>query len=1536
MSTFNLTTLVRLFAAKHTVLPTSTKHPLWAWVGTAINTAPTAGEPVIATHATPEGTALVVLCADQPFLIDTILMVLRAQGAEPIACSHPLVQTIRKGKTLQSATIARGKAQGAESWLVAILPTLTAPQCAALQKALQHHLAQAHAAVADFDAMRTQLHTATQTLLADAAYAEEKRFCTWLADNHFVLMGYRHYRTSGSGKTLALQATAGSALGVLRNQTSAASQPTPLSALGNLKKYYETQGPLVLAKTPNNAPIHRNTPMDYVGLLERNAKGDVIAEHRFLGLYTSSAYTEGVRTMPLLRKKVQALASLVRKQQRWSETSHHARVLQNVLETWPRDELLLAEPETLAPMLATAVGLRAHPDTALLLRPAARENAATALVYLPLARMNTQLRTTIGEALNAAVGTVRTFKVELGDDTHAEAGLARLTFRCDWDGRAVDEAALNTRIRALVRGWEDEIMETLGHVPNILAHASAAYRAQTSATQAVADAKIAENISAPCATVQTLPENRLALRFYSPKPLSLVQTVMLLEGCGLQPTHEEAHTLGQAHIHVLYVQNTVALTQAQQTALAATLNACVQGGAEEDSLNRLAITITATPTDMLLLRALVAYAQQLHRVMEPRRTRHALWQNPAMAQSLVALFHAKLNPAAKPSERSKAKALQTSLETAIQKLPSAEDEHLWRTLLGIVTASLRTNLYTLKANEALAIKVNPAAIGTVAAPHPWREIFVYHPAVEGVHLRGGPVARGGLRNSNRGADYRTEVLGLMTAQVRKNTIIVPVGAKGGFYVRQTAPEGTTPKAWAEFNYRRYIRALLSITDNRTPKGETIAPLGVRCLDDADPYLVVAADKGTATYSDFANAESQAADYWGPAHKGFWLDDAFASGGKTGYDHKALAITARGAWVSVLHHAGSLGITPSPKRALSLTGIGDMAGDVFGNGLLRSPYVHLVAAFNHSHIFIDPTPDAAKTFAERERSFNAGLGWDGYDTKILSKGGGIYLRSAKTITISPEAQKALGAKGQTFTPDALIQTILAAPVDVLWNGGIGTYIKASDEPHAAAQDKANDTTRIDAKAFRAKIIGEGGNLGLTPRARVELAKRGVALNTDALDNSAGVDTSDHEVNLKILCALAEQKKLLTRAERDVFLKKLTDEVCTLVLRDNAAQNLLISLEAAAHPDDHAELATWQETLIKAGIADPALDCLPTRKDVLARENGRYTRPELAALVAASKAWVRRALLTDTALLQSQAAAPLLQWYFPHAVQKKFGALIPQHPLANEITATVLANLIINRLGLLAIPRLMTDFSATPTDAARALAVGCCVARLTGLWRQLDELQESATPLATPAQVAAYRRLKLVATFLGAWLLRQGQPVNMEKLWATYFEPLQQGIALLPKALKKRPEVLNWQAEWAAQGLPEALAQRMALLSPLVVLPDAVLAAKVQKANLAEVLAVHLHVGSALMLPALIGKIRAMPTPDTFTRQAVQALVLEIFTRQRRLSEYLLHKGMSVEAWLGDCGPVCGQYQLLVRQLLREKHMTVAMLTLVLGKLRELER
>lgn len=1551
-------TLHRLFAAEGPShgLPLP-QHKLWGLLASQLGAPRRGAQPHIkfwflegSTAAEPASTWLLVASADHPFLTDTTLLTLNRLSLMPQQMWHPVViPSVKGGKWVGVRPAVAGSRAPTEAWLLVRLGAVPAGAqkglVATATAAINQNVALARSAVEDFTAQREGFISRSQLLLKGPENAEKLAFAQWLACENFVFLGYRHYtyqHSRGKGKpTTVVQATAGSGLGILRLQTSAVAKPTPVEAEMNLHHYLREEGALILSKTPDLAPVHRASPMDYVALLERNAQGDIVAEHRWLGLLTSSAYAEGVHAIPLVRNKLNNIMNMCP----WLPSSHNARILRNVLETWPRDELFLASEADLMRMAMAATHVKQNPDTLLLLRESAREQAVTAMVYVPLGRMSTRLREQLALFFLQNIGPVQEFKVELG-----EGELARMHFRCRWQGKPVSADDLNHHVRQLVRGWDDDVADFTRHHgaqgPGIhgaiLEYATPAYRAQTRPEQAVADfAIIAQHTTpAPYPLVKVAAQGpMLSLRIYNqPGPVPLVHVVMLLESCGLQVTREEEYQLGQTCLQVLSCTPlSVVPSPAAQQALEATLAAVLAGRAEEDSLNRMALLAACQPQQLRILRAWAALLLQIDRRFDPRTTRHTLWGHPALAKDLLELFRLRHQPGI---NRKGAKEIHARLEKAVSAQPSAEAERLWRTLLGVVLATVRTNAFqaaVAEGTEALALKLDAAKVPHLPEPKPWREIFVYHHTVEGVHLRGGPIARGGLRYSNRSADYRTEVLGLMSAQMRKNTIIVPVGAKGGFVLRGHQPAERGQARYAvEQAYRMYIRALLSITDTYNPQQQVVHPHAIICHDDADPYLVVAADKGTATFSDTANAEAIAARYWGPAIAGFWLSDAFASGGSKGYDHKAMGITAKGAWISVMHHAAKRGILPTAKRPLTMVGIGDMAGDVFGNGLLLSPHVKLVAAFNHSHIMLDPSPTPASSFAARQQAFQQGLAWDTYPTRSLSEGGGIWPRTAKSIPLSAAAQKVLGVKAKALTPDELIQAILAAPVDVLWNGGIGTYIKATDEPHAAAQDKANDTTRINAKQARMKIIGEGGNLGLTPRARVELARLGVALNTDALDNSAGVDTSDHEVNVKILLAQAQRKGQLTEAGRVALLKKLTPDIAELVLRDNRQQNLLISLEAEAPREDHAELALWQEVLVKHGYADMAVDCLPSRRDLMAREGGTYTRPELCALVAASKSWLREALLADPDLLASAAAAPLLQWYFPAAVQQQFGGLLAQHPLAQHIIATVLANLLINRLGLLAIPRLMNDYEADATTAARALALGCCLGRLTGLWRQLAEAEEiTEQPLPSATVVAVSTRLKLVAGVLGAWVLQQGQPVNIDYIWKQLFAPIAEALEHLPVVLKGRPEMAAWVAEWQEMGLKKPFAQRMALLSPLVVVPDAVVAAHHAKQPLTRVLAVHLEVGKALQLPALVSKIRTMPAADSFTRQAIQAMAMDLFTRQRRLTQHVLREKKGVAAWQAECGTTCGRYHLLVKKLLREKQLTTPMLSILLSRLQELE-
>jgi glutamate dehydrogenase len=827
----------------------------------------------------------------------------------------------------------------------------------------------------------------------------------------------------------------------------------------------------------------------------------------------------------------------------------------------------------------------------------------------------------------------------------------------------------------------------------------------------------------------------------------------------------------------------------------------------------------------------------------------------------------------------------------------------------------------------MALKLNCTML---PSPNAWKETYVHGLNVHGVHLRGGPVARGGIRHSDRPTDYRTEVLGLMLAQMRKNSIVVPVGAKGGFVV----VDGKTPTK-IEAAYRCYIRALLSLTDTYQ-NGKVVNPINVLCHDEPDPYLVVAADKGTASLSNVANEESLGASYWGRNIKGFWLADAFASGSKTGYDHKHMGITAKGAWVSVEHHLKTLGITPSAKNPIRITGIGDMGGDVFGNGLLRSPHVQLVAAFNHKHIFIDPTPNPAASFTERKRCFEKNLGWDGYNSKLISKGGGVFSRTDKTITLSNAAQIALGVNNKTFTPEELIKAILSAPVDVLWNGGIGTYIKAGTESHIHVADKANDEERIDATHVRAKIIAEGGNLGITPAGRIELALRGVKLNTDALDNSAGVNTSDQEVNLKIALQPLVAAGSLSHTARNTLLAKVAPQVEAAVLTNNRLQNNAVSLEEQAPASHHATLAVWQNTLLERGVLSISTDHLPTASQLAARPNAAYTRPELATLLAGTKATLKTQLQQPDAadILASSVVQNLLLHYYPPAVIHKMGKGLTGGALAPALAATQTANLLVNRLGIGFGATMAADFNVCPLDIVRAALIAIDVLDLQNVWQKLE-----AANVSQSTYLYAMQRTRIAAATLTAWVLRHGGALDIN-IWCTEFnKPLHALTTNIHKLLSK-PAVAEFNTRvktWQKQGLPLALSQQLASLSPLAVAPDAVrIAARLHK-PVPDVMRLHLAVGDMLSIPSLVRISRAMAAPDSWTRMAVQANVQELGIRQRGLTSSLLRAGgkNTLLNWQKSHAAGLKRYHTILEQLLAEPTPSIAMLNVICARLRELE-
>ncbi|HEX2859310.1 MAG TPA: NAD-glutamate dehydrogenase domain-containing protein [Alphaproteobacteria bacterium] len=1485
---------------------------------------------------------LAVVATDQPFLTDTVALCAHRWKLDMAELRHPVIAVTRD----KNGEFVKLGGTQKEALIYLRLPPLSLDQAEQVQASVKAAITAAQGVVADFGAMRSKVEDERSRMAATRqGTREELNFVDWLLADHFILMGMRQYRYRGNGKEQFIQVVPGSGMGILRHAPSRAEQPRPVAKLSaSLASYLNQPGSVVISKAFTRAPIHRDAAMDYLALRTLDADGHVVSEWRLLGLFTSKAFTTHVGDVPLLSAKL----AEVRSRLNYPAQGYSARVLQNVLETWPRDELFLSTADELVKLAAPAVAMREQADTAVLIRNAPREEAISVQVLVPLPRYETRLRQQVAGLLEKMTGgSVTDQRLEMGIGE-----VARLFFRLYMPvAKPLNEKLLIEAVRQLVRGWADDVQHLLyQQLPlvvavklwkNIGATLPATYRAARTPAQSAADLLVLHNLPADGLVRLENCNNRLFLTIYRHNNgWPLHQILPVLADFGLKTAQEQHYTVplagSVASIQVIEIEGDYTLAPEPLKRVEDLVGQTLRGEAESDSLNSLLILQDVSIEAVGWLRAWVAAVQQADRRFVGSVACGFLVKNPIIANGLVELFEARF----KADGGKLARKINTALSAQLAALPLADDERIGLTFQQFINAILRTNAWQPGA-PALAFKLDGQALKNWPKPLVFKEIFVYHPLVEGVHLRGAAVARGGLRNSDRPYDYRIEVLGLQQAQQRKNTIIVPVGAKGGFVVRESGLWQSVGRRMADAQgmqngaltmrdrsllaYKIYINALLSVTDTYDAKGRVVHPRGVVCLDGDDPYLVVAADKGTATYSDTANALSAAADYWDGVSGGFWLGDAFASGGSNGYDHKELAITARGAWISVQHHLKALDIVPSAKRPLVMAGIGDPSGDVFGNGVVREPHAQLVAAFNHKHIFLDPDPDPAKSFAERERLLHAVAGWDAYNTKLISTGGGVFARSAKTITLHARVQSRLGLKKAVLTPDEVIKAILKAPVDVIWNGGIGTYIRASDERDEDVGDKANDAVRVGAKDVRARVIGEGGNLGISPRGRVELNLRGVRLNSDALDNSAGVDTSDHEVNLKILLGAPS-------AARNKLLKQVTNDIADDVLADNVRQNLAISTCAAAPAPEHRDLFALQQSLLKRGVLSEEIDNLPSLPHLLHRDGGKYTRPEIASLMAGTKTVIREELMKPemTGLLRGPLGMAALKDYFPAGLPKEILARAPKHPLAHAISATVLANRLVNRFGLLMVPHLCADLNTSPASAITAILLAEDWLLGDGFWQAMDA-QEAG--LGMPALLAAYDRTRAVVSTVAAWMVRQGLELKQaEVLGASVHE----AIAAMPKLFSPHAHnVLETRRKgWLQMGFADKLAVRLSLVSPLIVVPDAVVLAAQLKVKATDTLRLQLALGEALQLPALVQKSRAMSFADGWSRQAVMAMLLEFLHCQRVLTERLVKAKLDVPTWKDKHKEALARYAQTAGSVLHEKNLTVAMLSVVIGRLREL--
>ncbi|GGJ02883.1 glutamate dehydrogenase [Saccharopolyspora subtropica] len=1406
-------------------------------------------------------TVVQIVTDDMPYLVDSVIAELGRDGAEVQRIIHPII-VVRRDVAGELLEVLPGADPAdpppgtmAESWMfVEVDQVVDDDRLAVLQQGLTDVLNDVREVVEDTERMHATVRALADELEQNPPPlpGEDVRggadLLRWLADGHFTFLGYRHYELV-DGDTPKLQAVLASGLGVLRSDSFAARSLTngPDTLASAMSKEL-----LVLTQASAPSTVHRPVHPFHVGVKTFDKTGRVNGEHRFLGLFTTTALHENVLDIPFIERRVRDVIHAAG----FPLESYSGQRMLEEIQNYPRTELFSTEPETLQEIITGVLALAERRKLKPFLRRDPYGRFFSCLVYLPRDRYTTSSRLAMQEVLLEELGgTGLEYSTRVGEST-----LARVHFVVHTnpeDHVEPDLARIQQRLEEAIHTWDDQMVAEVdaeqsegrrdGHAPRSLSEAISqigqryaasfpeAYKEDFTAREGLIDLRRLESLTGP---------NDLKMSFYAPRDASagqrrfkiyvggrvtLSRVLPVLQSMGVEVVDERPYEIvidGTDNQYWIYDFGLRIDPDLLSGADAARLDTLTQrfedafraawlGDAEVDRFNALVLCAGLTWRQAAVLRAYAKYLRQVGIAYSQDYIEDAILAHRTTTTALVNLFETRFDPTLSEEDRATREAdLVEEVSKLIDEVTSLDADRILRNYLSLIRATLRTNYYAIDPNRErtyLALKLEPREIPGLPEPRPQFEIFVYSPWVEGVHLRFGSVARGGLRWSDRREDFRTEILGLVKAQAVKNAVIVPVGAKGGFVVkRPPAPTGdplVDRKAVQDEGiacYRMFISGLLDLTDNLVG-GEVTPPRNVVRHDGDDTYLVVAADKGTATFSDIANDVAQS--------YGFWLGDAFASGGSVGYDHKAMGITARGAWESVRRHFRELDVD-TQSQDFTVVGIGDMAGDVFGNGMLLSEHIKLVAAFNHMHVFIDPDPDPAVSYAERRRLFELPRStWDDYDRTKISEGGGVWSRSLKSIPLNPQIRRALGIEEsvQQLSPAELIKRILLAPADLLWNGGIGTYVKATSETHAEVGDKANDAVRVNGADLRVKVVGEGGNLGLTQLGRIEFARAGGKVNTDALDNSAGVDCSDHEVNIKILLDHLVADGRLTRAQRNELLAEMTDEVGELVLADNHRQNAVLGISRAHAAQMVSVHARQVSALEKNAGLDRALEALPTAKQFreLEKAGEGLSSPELATLMAHVKLSLKRDVL-DSALPDTEAFSSRLPEYFPKPLRERYADAIAAHPLRREIITTLLVNEMVDGAGISYAYRLAEELSASTTDAVRAFAVVTSVFDLRDLWQQIDALAGKVPSSVADQMVLESRRLLDRAA---RWMLtNRPQPLAIGAE-ISRFRPVVAELSGAVRGLLRGRAAEGATAmikRWTDAGVPEELAERVGVL------------------------------------------------------------------------------------------------------------------------------
>ncbi len=1349
--------------------------------------------------------------------------------------------------------------------------------------------------VTDWKPMLNQIDMAASACeQATSADPETIAYLRWLADDNFLFVGFRYYDAEpGQDDCLQLRYREGSGLGCFRDPISDSQRLILLDR--NQSRRLQSPEYLVLTKSTTRSNVQQDVHLDYIGVKNWDSAGRVIGEWRFFGLYSSKAYDAPVTAIPLIRQHVTRLLESSALQ----SGSHSYKALRHLLYTYPRDEMLQTSFDQLSATLNGMLESVERRELGLFLRTDTHGRFISVLMLIPRDQYNTELRLQVQNILLQALnGHSAEFSVRLTEEPLA---LIEFSIHCHNAHQVkYDKAQLTRQVLYAMETWHDRLYQALhAQTPEALANTlfrefaqrfPAAYRDATAPQEAVIDILQLNNLDSGLQTrLDASTPGQIRFRVLGRgQDMTLSDVLPILEHLGVRvlsaiPYQLQAGAARESGFWIIDFRlacdsdhdlDSLSIRRQFQETFIRTY----YGELEDDRFHQLILRAGISYREVTLLRSVSKYLQQLGVPFSQHYIEQALSRNPHLSQLLCALFKARFAPDAGVNREANESSLEQQITAALDAVDNLDEDRILRHVLGVIQAMLRTNYYQTDKSQGgrekgyLSFKLNTRTLSFAPEPRPEFEIFVYAPWVEGVHLRAGAIARGGLRWSDRREDFRTEVLGLVKAQMVKNSVILPVGAKGGFVPKQLPTNGDRNAIQVEAIrcYETFIRGLLDITDNRIGDA-VVLPDQVICHDGPDPYLVVAADKGTATFSDIANRIS--------AEYGFWLGDAFASGGSNGYDHKKMGITARGAWESVKRLFREQNRN-SQTGDFKVVAIGDMAGDVFGNGMLLSRHIRLVAAFNHQHIFIDPNPDAASSWLERKRLFDLPRSnWEDYDLSLVSSGGGLYRRSAKHIDLSHEARAALGTEQTRITPNALIQVILRSPVDLLWNGGIGTYVKASHESHDQVGDRSNDPVRVNADELRLKVIGEGGNLGLTQRSRIEFARAGGLVSTDAIDNAGGVDSSDHEVNLKILLNQQIAAGTLDASERNSLLESMTDEVAALVLQHNYGQSQILSLssgQAASRINDHRRLI---QQLEHAGRLNRALECLPgdEQLDELTRSGQGLTRPEIAVLLAYSKLWLCDQLAAD-GIGQDPDLSGELAAYFPTAIRQRFGDALQQHPLQAELLATHTTNLVINRMGETFVTYVQSEAHCSALNAVRAFVAACRIFDIETLWQGLELLENQLDDLLFRDLLARIQDL-LERTTL--WLLRRhGSSIRVSDCTTVFAGKVTELVLQLPADLETDEQIRIQALRDAliAAGVPAILAERLVTLPYLYTGLEVMHLSQRSAQDPRQAASIYFALDKILALKPLRRAVAALPEQTLWQRKARAALAHEVDSAQ----------------------------------------------------------